>query len=93
MLAEKVDYSLLKLVNADIDADVEKLIVNKDFIIDGLKTKIKANNGKRITVTGTKFIDLPTDSSPYQEINGTFTYAKRSKQLLKLEVKNTNFSD
>jgi hypothetical protein len=39
-------------------------------------------SGKSITVTGTAFVDLPTDSSAYQVFNGTVVYAKHSKQIV-----------
>ena len=39
-------------------------------------------SGKSITVTGTAFVDLPTDSSAYHVFNGTVVYAKHSKQIV-----------
>lgn len=51
------------------------------FLVYGIG-KIKLESGKSITVTGTAFVDLPTDSSAYQVFNGTVVYAKHSKQIV-----------
>ena len=45
ILKEKIDYSLLKILNGNIDLEIGQLIINKDFIVDGLITKAKMNNG------------------------------------------------
>ena len=51
------------------------------FLVYGIG-KVKLESGKSITVTGTAFVDLPTDSSAYQVFNGTVVYAKHSKQIV-----------
>lgn len=45
ILNEKIDYSPLKILNGNFDIDIAKLIINKDLIVDGLKSKIKISNG------------------------------------------------
>ena len=72
------DYIVCKNSSISIEA------MNKydgSFLVYGIG-KIKLEDGKSITVTGTEFVDLPTDSSSYQVFYGTIVYAKRSKQIV-----------
>ena len=56
-------------------------IHKNSFLVYGIG-KVKLKSGKSITVTGTAFVDLPTDSSAYQVFNGMVVYAKHSKQIV-----------
>ena len=55
------------------------------FLVYGIGN-VKTPDGEQFNVTGTWLIDLPTDSSPYQEFKGTIVYAKYSKQILDFKL-------
>ena len=66
------------------NASIELEAMNEydgSFLVYGLG-KVKDANGNSVTLKGTELINLPTDSSPHQVLNGTIVYAKHSKQIV-----------
>lgn len=55
--------------------------IDGSFAVYGLGY-VKEKSGDSITLTGIYLIDLPSDDRPYQEFNGTFVYAKYSRQIV-----------
>ncbi|OLA48443.1 MAG: hypothetical protein BHW39_01120 [Firmicutes bacterium CAG:552_39_19] len=74
------EQNYITIENASIDLEAMN-DYDGSFLVYGLGS-VKDSDGNSLTLTGTELINLPTDSSPHQVLNGTIVYAKYSKQIV-----------